>query len=171
MRVRPESWEHSPDKAGFYAGIYSVTIGHAIEVYFVPRFGRDVVNWPPKLPENADDVSSFDEARIMTCIFSELTVTVGDAATIPEVLEFPSTFYEGKEYQHRSVIWNVTDEAFADFDRELVICSETASALRSDILLGEFFDFSCIRFILTTIVDSRFCKYGVSACLARQDYK
>ena len=39
VRVRPRGWDEEPAVAGFYDGVYDVTLNHMVTITFVPELG------------------------------------------------------------------------------------------------------------------------------------
>ncbi|MFB2983618.1 hypothetical protein [Microseira sp. BLCC-F43] len=58
VSVRRQTWEENPGVAALYQGIFDVTLNHTISVMFVPEIKKNANCWPPRLPENIDEIST-----------------------------------------------------------------------------------------------------------------
>lgn len=150
LRVREEKWEAPADTSKFYEGIFCVYLAPTAPIAFVPEFPRDHANWPPVLPENTDALSTEDDARRVTVLLNNFTVTPGDPTKSPEHLALPPVHFDGQPIRFESNIWYVGEDVFQQFSRELADFVENIGESPANAC----FDRAFVRFIFNNIVGS-----------------
>jgi hypothetical protein len=89
--------EHAAEYARAFAGIYTVTLNHAISIELVPTVDRRPP-WPPELPEDVDCPASSDEARRTAIRLARYAVTpdaqrAGGVERLPAELDAGVVFF------------------------------------------------------------------------------
>ena len=158
LRVREESDEIAstePEERALYAGIFHVRLNATVQVTFVPRFERDRNNWPPILPP-ADglmfQVSNVQQARLFTAALEDYTVTVGASHECQEAPFLLPGFDDVPP--HEGILYLVTAETFAEFQRELAEVAETTPSIHSGRFLSELQDKGFAQYLLSKVVCS-----------------
>lgn len=159
ISVRPQIWEESPEFAEFYQGIYSVTLNFLVNIMVVPGFETNVDNWPPRAPENIDNVSSELEARLFTLFFCDYIVTPDQfRAGQQEVISLASAVEDLENSNLASnvrVVFYVTPEEFTIFSKELNTLSEQTSGVHDYVRISEVDNSQFAKFILSSVINSQ----------------
>lgn len=158
VSVRHQIWEELPEKSEYYRGIYSVNLNFLVSVMFVPGFEINEEEWPPVLPENLDEVSSENEARLFTTALSDYTVTPQTRwAGKAEKILLPS----GKEDRENSdinlqtgVVFYVSNREFEVFSQELSALAQQTPGAHDSVKISEIKELEISKFLLDKIVDS-----------------
>ncbi|BAZ15754.1 hypothetical protein NIES4071_76260 [Calothrix sp. NIES-4071] len=160
ISVRHQIWEESPEFAEFYQGIYSVTLNFLVNIMFVPGFEINVNNWPPRVPENIDNVSSKLEARLFTLFFCDYIVTPDQfRAGQQEVISLASAvedFDNSNLASNVRVVFYVTPEEFTLFSKELHTLSEQTSGIHDYVRISEIDNLQFAKFILSSVINSQY---------------
>jgi hypothetical protein len=158
INVRPQELEENPSFSEFYRGIYSVTLNKLVDITFVPEFERMESNWPPALPDNVDEPSSLQEARLWTIGLSKYVVTPSlIRAGQEEVISLPDSSNEFNLEENspdNGVIFYVTPQEFDGFSQELSEVSKQTLPVYSYVKFSEVQSLLTFQFLLRTIVNS-----------------
>lgn len=158
VRVREEADEVAgaePEECALYAGIFRVHLNATVRVTFVPRFERDMNNWPPVLPPvngSMFPVASSQQARLLTAALENYTVTVGAAHEREEAPFLLPGFNDVP--QHEGILYLVTQDTFTQFQRELADVAETTPSVYSGRLLSELQDKGFVQYLLSKVICS-----------------
>ncbi|HBE60740.1 MAG TPA: hypothetical protein DEG17_21685 [Cyanobacteria bacterium UBA11149] len=173
VSVRHQIWEELSEKYEYYRGIYSVNLNFLVTVMFVPGFEINEEQWPPVLPENIDDVSSENEARLFTTALSDYTVTpqtrwAGKAEKIP----LPSGKEDGENSDinlQTGVVFYVSDREFDVFSQELSALAQQTSGAHDSVKISEIKELEVSKFLLAKIVESPHFSTRDLKILTRED--
>jgi hypothetical protein len=111
VRVRPRKWEEEPPLNVLYEGVYEVTLNYTTTISFVP-----VVTLPydhTLLPENLDELTSPEQARLEAVLYADWAVTPDDARAGTKAQLPPLSYGDG------GVVFYVTGEQFERYAADL----------------------------------------------------
>ena len=74
LRVRHAPIDATPFGSPFYEGIYSVTMRETVEIAFVPLVVRTAADWTTEVPADLDRLTSRNQARLATMLWSSYSV-------------------------------------------------------------------------------------------------
>ncbi len=170
VSVRHQIWEESPKVAEFYQGIYSVTLNFLVNLMFVPKFERNLSNWPPALPENVDNVNSELEARLFTVAVSDYTVTPSLDSRQQQIITFSADekVKNGDSASDVRVIFYVSPDKFAVFSKELYTLAGKTPGVHDYVRISEIENLEFARFILSSVVNSPYFSLKDQKILARE---
>ena len=147
--------DEKPDSKAMYAGIYSARLNHSVYVDFVPEFER--APWPPRLPDNVDDVKSIDTARRIAVAGSFYVVTPDEARKDsietfpdPQADEDPILRGEGRLIS----VFYVGVAEFEELSGELQALSDKMSGIYDSVPVSELNGTALGRVLLERIVPS-----------------
>lgn len=130
-----------------FAGIFSVALGDAIPVTFVPGFRRPPASWENALVDDLDDIGTSNAARLASALLAGYVVTSDDSrAGQIEIVRVPDG-----ELVHRTAIYYVTTEEFEIFAFEIA----HASQLPRHTLTAVSSRYRFARFLRHDVVGSR----------------
>jgi hypothetical protein len=149
VNIRFHTHEVNKEVQPFYEGIIEVTLNFHIAIVFVPEIDRLASGWPPKLPDNIDNINSEMEARIITIATESYSVT-------------PNRILAGKEEVVESsesgcqdgVLFYVTPDEFNDFINELNLLSVEIGRVYNSRKISEIQDNKFAQFILNRVIKS-----------------
>ncbi len=146
IRVLPQEWEEDNP---LYAGIFTVTLNHGVDIAFIPGLREVAPPWDDRLlPEDLDEIATPQQARLATALLTPYVVTPDDARAGGE-----ETF-RWSDDQH--LVYYVSSQEFDDYAAELAALSTgDAGRLRSQPRVSDLRDHhAVVRFIETRIVAS-----------------
>jgi hypothetical protein len=113
--------------------------------------------WPPKLPENIDEPSSEQEARLWTVGLSKYTITpnkmfAGKEESIPPSLSSEDTLLGINS--ESGVVFYVDPKEFIEFTRELESISEKTLAVYDYVKISDIKDLTFAEFIVSKVINS-----------------
>lgn len=151
-------WAIAPEIADFFEGIYqATTAGIHFDVKFVPQFKRSSNKWFLNTPDFFEDVTSKQEARLMTA--SDYTHTVAPSinrAGTKETFLVPP-LPENDPVIHgldNKTVYYVTPKNFYTFRGELATVAEKTIGIHRYVEFDEVSQLSFIKFILNNIMTS-----------------
>jgi hypothetical protein len=153
VSVRRQTWEEEPATAPFYEGIFDVELNYSMTLMFVPAFQREP--WPPRPPQNADELHSQQEARSMALAMSNYAVTPDDSRAGTEE-SFAREWLESDTWGPRrpGVLFYVTTQEFAVFGEELARLADDRPFVHQGWNVSEIPDLAITRFLLTRFLAS-----------------
>ncbi len=166
VHIIDESVSEDIDLVDYYEGIYSIrSYGSFFDVTFIPEFKRKTDLWYQDQPCEYEDVNSSQEARLLTAIDREYSVTpdAEKAGTkqkfvIPLTSEREAEIREWRlkpeDFIHRTIYY-VTPREFYTFRGEIITILTERNMGHLDLInLKEILDFSFIQFILKNVMPS-----------------
>jgi hypothetical protein len=152
VRAGREAWEHDTRRE-LYAGIFTLELNHTVQVTFLPDVSRYAPPWSDRLlPNDVDEVSTVDEARLATGLLANYLVTPNPAlAGTGE--RFTLTSGDGSG-SHSGVVFYVTPEEFARYRAELERYDDYDDGWDSDATVSQLRRYAVIRFVEREVVAS-----------------
>ena len=160
-----ESINEDIDVADFYQGIYTIRsyTNSLFDITFIPEFERKNKSWYLNKPCEYENISSFQEARLLTAIDSKCSVTIDEEKSgtkqefiVPLTSEREAELREWRlnpKEASRRTIYYVLPRDFYTFRGEIVtITTEQTITHHNLINLSEILNFSFIQFILNNVV-------------------
>ena len=154
----PREWAIEPKIADFFEGIYqATTAGIHFDVKFVPQFKRSSNKWFLNTPDFFEDVTSKQEARLMTASNYTHTVTpsINRAGTKESFLvpPLPENDPVMRKLANKTVYY-VTPKEFYTFRGELATVAEKTIGIHHYVEFDEVSRLSFVKFILNNIMTS-----------------
>ena len=167
VQLIDESINEDIDVADFYQGIYTIRsyTRSFFDITFIPEFERKNNSWYLDRPCEYEDISSFQEACLLTAIDSKCSVTI-DVEKAGTKQEFIIPLTSEKEAELREwrlnpkdatqrIIYYVSPRDFYTFRGEIVtITTEQTITHHNLINLSEILNFSFIQFIINNVVSN-----------------
>ncbi len=144
VSVRHQIWEEEPDVSALYQGIFDLILNHEIGVMFVPEFEKNAREWPPRLPDNIDEIKTEREARLISVALSKYSVTPDSSLAGQEEI----IAREGRDSPTQGIIFYVTPQEFETFSAELSELADQMPAVHSAIKISEIENLEVAKFIL-----------------------
>src|SRR5262249_32698983 len=133
-----------------YKGIYSVTLNHHVDFFFVPAFDRETDS-SFQIPENADSIETEKDARCLVAGLSSYCITPNDNSAIQSatvVIRPPLPELS----PHQVTLFFVSSDLFTVFSQELTVGSSTAGELHSSELVQTFLHSHFLQFLLNKVI-------------------
>lgn len=156
--VRPYVWEESDNPAP-YEGIFTMSLNVWMGVVFVPAMSGPAAQWDAGiLPEDLGDVATPEQGRLSEALFASYVVTPNDSlAGQRERFTLPADWVGPEEdpADAGGVVWYVSGDEFAGFQRELDELSETCGGLNRGRPVSQLREgYAVVRFVEREIVHS-----------------
>jgi hypothetical protein len=151
VQVLRQEWEEPAEAAAWYAGIFTVTLNHHVDVAFVPDVSAVAPPWDDHLlPADLDEVETPGQARIATALLSPYVVTPNQArAGGDETFRWPPDGSDAPQ-----VVFYVTGEEFARYAADLDQLTGVAGGRASGPRVSELRDHPVIGFLEQRVVGS-----------------
>ena len=156
VRVRPRGWDEEPAVAGFYDGVYDVTLNHMVTITFVPELGpRSRPLDRGALPADLDAIGSSADARLEAVLSAGRAVTPdADRAGTVEPLPVPA-WDDGPDAVPGTVFYVAPGE-FSALVEDLDTLTAEHGALHSDTPVSSLRDHPAVRFVQQLIAHPAF---------------
>jgi hypothetical protein len=156
VRVRPRGWEEDPRVAGYYDGVYDVTLNQMVTVTFVPDLGpRSRPFDRAELPADLDDIADSADARLEAVLFADRAVTADSRrAGTHEPLPIPP--WRDEPWARPGTVFYVTPEQFAELADDLETLSREHGALHSDTPVSALRGHVAVDFVERLLADPAF---------------
>lgn len=157
VRVRPQEWDVvPPEVAPLYAGIVEVDLNAVVDVAFVPDLAAVAPPWDfSRLPANVDEITTPEQARLVTVFTSSYVVTPNDdLAGTQEALDDCVVFY-------------VSAHDFTGYAEELGRLAQLAGGRHLTVRVSHVRHHRVIGYIEQGIVASRWLSPAHAAALGQ----
>jgi hypothetical protein len=156
VRVRPRAWDEDAAVAGYYDGVFDLTLNQMVTVTFIPDLGpRSRPFDRSELPTDLDDITDRSAARLEAILFADRAVTPDpDRAGTHESLPIPR--WRDEPGARPGTVFYVSPEEFAELANDLEALSVDHGDLYSETVVSALRGHPAVDFVEKLITDPAF---------------